>query len=103
VVGQPLGFEPGFRRPAVVVSSDRFNRSRLSTVIVTAITSTSRLASAPGNVALPVGAGGLIKPSVVNISETMVIDRRRLIEAIGELPRSVVRAVDEGLRLALDL
>ena len=36
--GEPLGSEPGYRRPALVVSSDRFNRSRIATVIVSAIT-----------------------------------------------------------------
>lgn len=101
--GEPLGSEPGFRRPAVVVSSDRFNRSRLATVVVSAITSTTRLAEAPGNVALPAGAGGLAKASVVNVSQTLVVDRRRLVEASGELSRSTLREVDDGLRLVLDL
>ncbi|MEX0790499.1 MAG: type II toxin-antitoxin system PemK/MazF family toxin, partial [Actinomycetota bacterium] len=28
--GEPAGSEPGYRRPAAVVSSDRFNRSRIA-------------------------------------------------------------------------
>jgi hypothetical protein len=35
---QPFGSEPGFHRPVVIVQSDRFNRSRISTVIAVAIT-----------------------------------------------------------------
>lgn len=101
--GDPTGSEPGFRRPAMIVSSDRFNLSRIGTVIVTAITSNIRLAAAPGNVALQKGDGGIPKECVVNVSQTMVIDRSRLDEAIGSLPVSLVSRVDEGLRLALAL
>ena len=36
--GEPVGSEPAYLRPALVVSSDRFNRSRIATVIVSAIT-----------------------------------------------------------------
>ena len=31
--GEPVGSEPAYLRPALVVSSDRFNRSRIATVI----------------------------------------------------------------------
>jgi mRNA-degrading endonuclease toxin of MazEF toxin-antitoxin module len=61
--GAPLGSEPGMRRPAVVVSDDRFNRSRLSTVTVVAITFNLKLAQRPGNIALAGGAAGLDRPS----------------------------------------
>ena len=36
---EPVGSAPGYRRPAAVVSADRFNRSRIATVIVAAVTS----------------------------------------------------------------
>ena len=32
--GEPFGSEPGYERPVLVVSSDRYNRSRIGTVIV---------------------------------------------------------------------
>jgi len=101
--GVPVGSEPGYRRPALIVSSDRFNRSRLATVIVSAITSNTRLAQAPGNVALPIGAGGLEKDSVVNVSQTLVVDRRRLLRRSGALEGATMRDVDAGLRLLLAL
>ncbi|QWF24010.1 type II toxin-antitoxin system PemK/MazF family toxin [Nocardioides sp. LMS-CY] len=101
--GDPLGSEPGYRRPALVVSSDRFNRSRISTVIVTAVTSNLRLAPLPGNVELEAGAAGLPKSCVVNVSQTLVVDRSRLTEPVGSLDASVMRQVDDGLRLVLGL
>lgn len=101
--GEPAGSAPGHRRPALVVSSDRFNRSRMSTVIVAAITSNLRLAEAPGNVELRTRAASLPKPSVVNVSQLLVVDRTMLEQRIGSLDPPHVRAVDAGLRLVLRL
>jgi mRNA interferase MazF len=99
----PIGAGPGYRRPAVIVSSDRFNRSRIATVLVAAVTSNLRLAGAPGNVALSVAASGLPKPSVVNVSQLLAVDRQLLDHRIGQLDRTRLRTLDEGLRLVLAL
>jgi mRNA interferase MazF len=101
--GEPDGSAPGYRRPAVVVSSDRFNLSRLATVVVAAVTSNLRLAQAPGNVALTAAGSGLPKDSVVNVSQLLTIDRRLLGEQAGTLTPAHMRAVDDGLRLVLSL
>ncbi len=101
--GEPLGSEPGYRRPALIVSSDRFNRSKIATVIVSAITSNMRLTAAPGNVELHEDEVGLPQASVVNVSQTMVIDRFRLIERVGKISPHSRKKVDDGLRLVLGL
>lgn len=100
---EPVGSAPGYRRPAVVVSADRFNRSRIATVIVAAVTSNTRLADAPGNVALPAGPSGLPKDSVVNVSQLLAVDRGLLDRRIGMLPSAQLAVLDRGLRLVLDL
>jgi mRNA interferase MazF len=99
----PVGSAPGYRRPAAVVSSDRFNRSRLATVIVAAVTSNLRLAEAPGNVLLNKKNTGLPQDSVVNVSQILSIDRALLDEQIGTLNTVHLRALDDGLRLVLSL
>jgi mRNA interferase MazF len=101
--GEPIGSEPGYRRPALVVSSDRFNRSRISTVIVAPITSNLRLADAPGNVTVQADEAGLDKMSVVNVSQILVIDRYRLQSTGGSITPQTMREVDAGLRLVLSL
>lgn len=100
-LGEPVGSAPGYRRPAVVVSSDRFNRSRLGTVVIAAITSNTILAGAPGNVALPRDL--LPKESVVDVTQLLAVDRTQVEEKITELPFLEQRAVDAGLRLVLGL
>ena len=101
--GEPIGSEPGYRRPVVVVSSDRFNRSRIATVVVSAITSNLSLADAPGNLLVDSFTTGLDRDSVINITQTMVIDRSRLVKGLGMLDRSTMARVDESLRLLFDL
>ena len=101
--GQPFGSEPGYRRPAVVVQADAFNKSQLGTVLLVPLTRTVEWAKAPGNVLLRPKHTGLKHPSVANVSQLTVSDRRRLIEKAGMLPTLALGRLDEGLRLVLGL
>jgi mRNA interferase MazF len=100
---EPQGSGPGSRRPYLIVSSDLFNQSRISTVIAAVITSNPRLADAPGNVRLPARGTGLSKPSVVNVSQVITIDKTFLTGKIGRVSNTLMTAVDEGLRVVLSL
>ena len=99
----PAGSGPGFRRPVVVVQSNPFNQSRIATVVVAIVTSNLALADAPGNVRVGKSDSGLPKPSVVNVSQLVTLDRELLTERIRGLPADTIRRIDEGLRLALGL
>jgi len=93
------GPEPRGRRPAVVVQHDRFNRSAIRTAVVAAVTSNLRLAAMPGNVQLRKGEAGLPRPSVVNVSQILTIDRARLTDCVGSLGSERLRDVLRGLAL----
>ena len=100
---QPTGSEPGRRRPVLVVSSDRFNQSRIDTVLAVAITSNLRLADAPGNVELPSEATGLERDSVANVSQIVTIDKAMLTDWVGRVDLATMRLIEAGMGLALDL
>ena len=87
----------------MVVQSDAFNRSRLSTITVVTLTANLRLVDAPGNVLISSRVSGLPRDSVANVSQVLTIDRSRLTERVRRLPSGVVAQVDDGLRLALAL
>jgi mRNA interferase MazF len=97
--GAPEGSAPAGRRPALVVQHDRFNRSAIATTVVAAVTSNLRLADMPGNVRLRRGEAGLMRPSVVNISQVRTIDRSRLGERVGAVTPATLREVVRGLAL----
>jgi mRNA interferase MazF len=102
-LSEPSGSGPGFRRPLLIVSADSFNQSRINTVIAAAITSNLRLADAPGNVQIPVRGTGLSRPSVVNVSQIITVDRAFLTERLGRLNSELLTQVENGLRLVLSL
>lgn len=101
-LGEPRGSAPAFRRPVLVVSSDAYNRSRISTILCAVITSNLRLADAPGNVLLD-DEVGLDRPSVVNCSQVVTLDKTDLTEHLGRVNPGTMRLVDAGLRRVLAL
>jgi mRNA interferase MazF len=84
-----------------VVQSNPFNESRISTVIVAVITSNVALGDAPGNVRIAKSDSGLAKPSVVNVSQILTIDRNLLTQKVRSISGDAMRKVDEGLKLVL--
>ena len=99
----PTGSSPGYRRPVVIVQTNPFNASRIRTVVIAIVTSNLDLADAPGNVRIGRSDSGLSKPSVINVSQLLTIDRSLLTEHVRALPAHVLSDVDAGLRLALGL
>ena len=91
------------RGPVVIVQSNPFNDSRIATVMVAVIRSNLALADAPGNVRISKFESGLSKPSVVNLSHMLTVDRELLTRRVKMLPGQIITRVDDGLRLALGL
>ena len=85
------------------MQSDDFNRSRIGTTIVAAITSNVALAAAPGNVGLSRRSSGLPRDSVVNVSQLVTLDKHYLTERAGRVTDALLRQVEDGLRLVLNL
>jgi mRNA interferase MazF len=61
------------------------------------------LAGAPGNIRAGKAETGLSKPSVVNVSQVLTIDKSLLTERVRPLPPTTLMRVDDGLRLVLGL
>lgn len=97
----PIGSEPGFRRPVVVVQGDAFNASRLGTVVVVPLTSNLRWAAAPGNVQFAAERTGLPKDSVANVSQIVAVDRSILSDRAGHLGEDDIALIFSGIDLVL--
>jgi mRNA interferase MazF len=95
---EPSGSEPGYRHPHIVIQNNLFNRSRINTVVVCALTSNLKRAKAPGNVLLDKGEANLPKKSVINISQIFTVNKSDLSEKIGVLSRERFNQVLEGIR-----
>jgi mRNA interferase MazF len=95
--------EPGFRRPALVVQSDRFNRSAIGSVMVAPLSTNLALAKAPGNVPIDAEASGLPRDSVIVVSQIVSIGRQRLGDYVSTLDPNALLLVDHGIRLLFDI
>jgi len=100
--GEPSGSEPGYRHPHVVIQNNVFNRSRINTVVVCALTSNLKRAKAPGNVLLDKGEANLPKKSVVNISQIFTVNKIDLVEKIGSLFRNRFYQILKGIQLLIE-
>jgi mRNA interferase MazF len=100
---EPVGSEPGYNRPVLVIQDDTFTQSNINTIIVVMITSNLNLAAAPGNVLLPRAASGLQKDSVANVSQILTLDKKFLVDRIGSLPDYLQLEIDDGIRTILYL
>ncbi len=94
---EPVGSAPGYGHPHVVIQNNVFNKSRINTVVVIALTSNLARATAPGNVQLHKGEAGLPKASVANASQVFTVDRTQLTQRIGTLSSKRVREILDGL------
>lgn len=102
-LGPIVGSRPAKRRPVLVIQSDRYNESRLATVLVAVLTSNTELATFPGNTFVPAVASGLPRDSVVNVSALASINKSDLGEHVGYVPGYLIEKVDQGLRRILGL
>jgi mRNA interferase MazF len=99
----PVGSNPGFPRPVLIIQSDKFNRSRINTVVIAIISTNLKLVKSEGNVHLTARQSNLPKDSVVNVSQLFTIDENLLRDYAGTLSERKMEQIDKGLRLVLSL
>ncbi|MBN9608533.1 MAG: mRNA-degrading endonuclease [Actinobacteria bacterium 69-20] len=99
--GEPIGHEQGYRRPAAVISVDRFNRSRAELAVVLPITSTRR--GLPSHIEIEAGESGLDHTSYAKTEDIKSVSTQRLIRRLGLVPADRLDRAEHALRLLLGL
>lgn len=87
--------------PCVVVQNNLFNRSRIHSVVVCALTFNLQRGAAPGNVLLSPKEANLPEPSAVNIAQIFTVDKRQLGYKICALSPKRLGEILEGIDLLL--
>jgi mRNA interferase MazF len=100
-LGQPVGHEPAFRRPAVVLSVDILNNGPGGLVVVVPITTASY--GLRSHVELEPEGTGLDRISYARCDQLRVVSVERLASRQGILGPEWVQAIDQALRFVLDL
>jgi mRNA interferase MazF len=99
--GTPVGHEQGYRRPAVVVSDDRLNRSRAELAIVVPLTAKRR--GLPSHVEIEPGDSGLAETSYAKGEDVKSVSRQRLVRRLGTVPADRLGRVEQILLRLLGL
>ena len=95
-----VGSEQGGIRPILIVQNDTGNKYS-PTIIAAAITSQLGKAKLPTHIELNANEFGLMKNSVILLEQIRTLDKRRLKERIGELPKSTMQKVNSALLISL--
>ena len=98
VLAEPSGSEAGLPHPHVVIQDNVFNRSRIHSVLVCALTSNRKRAKAPGNVYLEAGEANLPRQSVVEVSKISTVDKTQLGQYIGTLSEQRIQQILAGMQ-----
>lgn len=101
--GVPQGSVAGYRRPAVVLQNDDFNKSNIRTSIVIPLTSNLMLAECTPNVLIPKKASKLSKDSVAVIPLVTALDKDCFIEKISKMPADYLKMICKGVIEVLEL
>lgn len=100
-LGEPVGHEQGWQRPALVVSSDEWNR-HAHVVTVLPITRTQH--ELPTRVAIESDSRtGLTETSYARCDEIGSVSERRLVHRMGALDTATMSTVGRVLRTFLEL
>lgn len=96
-----IGPETGSRCPYVVIQNNVFNFSRMTTVILCALTDNLKMSQLPGNVLLSRGEANLPDRRVVNVTDIITVDKLSLWDRSGTLSRTRMREILKGIRLVM--
>lgn len=101
-LNDPLGSEPGYHHPSVVIQNNLYNHSKINTVIICMLTSDLKYAKMSGNVLLEKGESNLPKASVVNVSQLLTVDKTQLGEYIGTVSTKRLYQIIDGVASFLE-
>ncbi len=100
-LGQPVGHEPAFRRPAVVVSVDILNNGPGGLVVVVPITTAGY--GLRSHVELEPASSGLDHTSYARCDQLRAVSVERMSCRQGMIDPEQTQAIDQALRFVLDL
>lgn len=95
-----VGHEQAGTRPAIVVSTDRFNQGWSGLVVVVPVTRTDH--PNPFHVAVDPPQGGLTSRTFIKCEDVRSVSVERLIRRLGTVSPATLAANDDRLRLLLE-
>lgn len=96
-----MGREQSGTRPALILSVDKFNRGPAELVVVLPLTSKDK--HQPLHVAVSPPEAGLTVQSFIKCDDVRSVSKQRLKKTLGRVLPQTLAAVEERMRILLDL
>ena len=97
-----IGSEQGGIRPVLIIQNDIGHRHS-PTIICAAITSRLNKANLPTHIELQAGKYDMMKDSVILLEQLRTIDKQRLKDKVCHLDEDIMKKVNRGLMISLEL
>ena len=97
-----IGSEQGGVRPVLIIQNDVGNKHS-PTVICAAITSRMNKAKLPTHIELNANKYDMVKDSVILLEQLRTIDKKRLKDRVCHLDQEIMKEVNLGLKVSLEL
>ena len=98
-----IGTEPGKTRPVLIVQTNLLNKIPHPSTIICPLTTNIQKESEILRVHIKKGIASLNENCDIMIDQLRVIDNKRLLKKLGELPEKLSNKVKENLMIILDL
>jgi len=95
------GHEQAGKRPGLIVSVDLFNQGPAGLVVILPITTKAK--GIPFHVEINIPEGGLTQQSFIKCEEIRSIAKERLFKRVGRVSDEIMEAVQDRLRILLNL
>ena len=96
------GSEQGGIRPALIIQNNVLN-AHAPTTIIAPITSRIYTKDYPTNVQFLSSSSGLKNESTILLNQARTIDKKRIIKRIGNIDFEIMKRVDRGIKISLEL
>lgn len=97
-----IGSEQGGIRPVVIIQNDIGNKHS-PTIICAAVTSKLNKAKLPTHIELNSEQYEIVKDSVILLEQLRTIDKKRLKDKVFHLDETIMKRVNEALKISLEL
>lgn len=95
------GHEQAGKRPCLIVSVDLFNQGPAGLVVILPITTKTK--GIPFHVEINILEGGLTQRSFIKCEDIRSIAKERLFKRMGRVSDETIKAVEDRLRILLNL
>ncbi len=95
------GHEQAGKRPGLILSVDLFNQGPAGLVVILPITTKAK--GIPFHVEINISEGGLTQRSFIKCEDIRSIAKERLFRRIGRVSDETMKAIEDRLRILLNL